>query len=132
MAKVDIDEGGLYALTHAADGPVQRDLDERAARVLAYQVANCPVETGRLRSDLHIESQPAADGSPARQIGTGVAYALYVEMGTGLYGPRHKRITPKRPGGLLVWEDAGGKHFARSTRGMRPQPFIRPSLQAGR
>lgn len=132
MARVDINAEGLHHLTQALDGPAQQDLDRRSARILAAQVADCPVETGRLRADLHIERDPAADGSPARQIGTGVSYAMDVEGGTGLYGPHHHRIVPKKPGGVLRWVDAAGVHFAKSTKGQKAQPFIRPSLQAGR
>lgn len=36
---------------------------------------------------------------------TEVEYAPYVEEGTGLWGPEHRkyRITPKKPGGWLSW-----------------------------
>lgn len=132
MARVDMDEAGIEFLLRDPAGPVQRDLDHRAVRVLAAQVAACPVDTGRLRASLEIDDRPTADGSPARQIGSGVDYVLNVELGTGLYGPMRRKITPKKPGKELVWEDAEGKHFARSVKGQRAQPFIRPSLRAAK
>jgi len=131
MARVDIDEAGHAQITRGADGQAQVDLDQRSVKILAYQVTHCPVESGRLRNDLHIESENADDGAPARQIGTGIDYGLDVELGTGLFGKYHRRITPTTKK-ALHWTDASGEHFARSTKGQRPQPFIRPSLQAGR
>lgn len=72
MARVDLDEAGIAELRFAAAGA---DLDRRAERVLADQVANCPVLTGRLRGSLAIERTIAADGSPVRRIGSNLSYA---------------------------------------------------------
>ena len=47
-----------------------------------------------------------------------VDYAVYVNYGTGLYGPEHRKylILPKRPGGVLHWVDrlTGEDMFARA------------------
>lgn len=54
-------------------------------------------------------------------IGTNLFYALYVELGTGIFAENGDgRKTP------WVWKDQNGKyHF---TRGMKPQPFLRPAI----
>ena len=75
-------------------------------------------------------------------------YAAFVEFGTGLYGPKHERITPKakkamrwmggpasafRLSGSVRSGNAGagaGYIFATSTKGMHPHPFLIPGAKA--
>ena len=54
-------------------------------------------------------------------VGSALLYALYVELGTGIFA--EKGDGRKTPWG---WKDQNGKyHF---TRGMKPQPFLRPAI----
>lgn len=55
-------------------------------------------------------------------IGTNLFYALYVELGTGIFAENGDgRKTP------WIWKDQNGKyHF---TRGMAPRPFLRPAVE---
>ncbi len=55
-------------------------------------------------------------------VGSALLYALYVELGTGIFAEKGDgRKTP------WVWKDQNGKyHF---TRGMKPQPFLRPAVK---
>lgn len=55
-------------------------------------------------------------------IGTNLFYAVYVELGTGIFAKKgNGRKTP------WVWKDFNGKwHF---TRGMAPRPFLRPAVE---
>lgn len=74
-------------------------------------------------------------------VGTSLFYAPYLEHGTGLYGPRHRWITPVKAQALR-WPQKGNKSFtlagrprsgragagaaytfAKRTRGMRPRKF---------
>ncbi len=71
-------------------------------------------------------------------------YSRYVEEGTGLYGPKRKKIVPKRAK-VLAWRTgavrltgrsrtSGGRElagwaFARSVRGRAKTPFLRPGVQ---
>lgn len=54
-------------------------------------------------------------------IGSNLFYSVYVELGTGIFAEKgNGRKTP------WVWKDQNGKyHF---TRGMKPQPFLRPAI----
>ena len=54
-------------------------------------------------------------------VGSALLYALYVELGTGIFAEKgNSRKTP------WIWKDQNGKwHF---TRGMKPQPFLRPAI----
>lgn len=71
-------------------------------------------------------------------------YAVFVEKGTGIYGPRHRRITPKTAK-VLAWRTGavtlggrsrvkGGKElagwaFATSVRGRKATPFMEPGAR---
>jgi len=46
--------------------------------------------------------------------------------GTGIYGPRHKPIVPKRPGGLLKFRTKDGRwHAKKSVKGMVGNNFLK-------
>ncbi len=124
-------------------GGVARDLLRRGYRVEAEAKRRCPVDHGRLRASITTQlASGHSSGVPFHvRIGTNVEYALYVEKGTGLYGPRHARIYPTRgkvmvftprkaPGGAFVKRGDRVTVFARSTRGMPARPFLGPSLHA--
>jgi len=63
-------------------------------------------------------------------------YALYLEYGTGLYGPKKKIIVPKNKKALAWGKTVGAtpdgtpmKEFVRrSIKGMTPRPFVRPTF----
>lgn len=85
--------------------------------------AATPIDTGDLRENwtesLHI-------GRTMTFLGIGwsgewlndLEYAIYVDQGTGLYGPEHRKylIVPKTPGGTLHWVDGltGEDRFAKA------------------
>ena len=50
-----------------------------------------------------------------------------MELGTGIHGPKGRKIVPKK-GKFLVFEGKDGLVFARSVEGMKPQPFLRPAF----
>lgn len=56
-------------------------------------------------------------------------YGIYLEYGTGLYGPKKQLIRPKNAE-VLHWESNGEDIFATYTRGMTPAPFIRPTFHS--
>lgn len=58
------------------------------------------------------------------------AYLPFLERGTGLYGPGHTLIKPKTAS-ILTWIEGSRRIFAKSTKGMKPQPFIKNAVQAG-
>lgn len=47
---------------------------------------------------------------------------MWMEYGTGLYGPQRRRIVPTRMK-VLRWVQNGRVRYAPSTRGMRKRPF---------
>jgi len=84
-------------------------------------------------------------GATARDPRTGHDYAPDVHEGTGLYGPKKKRIFPKKkkvmcwpkvpwtpwPKDKVGWKMARKKfQFAKSTKGQKPQPFLKWGIEA--
>jgi hypothetical protein len=63
-------------------------------------------------------------------ISNDTTYVPFIERGTGLYGPRGAWIVP-RQSRFLSWMAGGQRIFAKKTRGMRPQPFIKQAIAAG-
>ena len=58
-------------------------------------------------------------------------YLPYVLKGTGLHGPRHDWIRPKKAM-VLSWEDDGKRVFVAKSAGMKARPFVTESIEAGR
>lgn len=106
--------------------------------------ARCPVDEGRLRSSIS-HTVRMGPSSVSFRVGSPLEYARYVHEGTGIYGPKKKRIvpvsakalkfqTPKMIGPL----PAGVKHapkgkrgfvFAKSVKGSPPNPFLTDALK---
>lgn len=102
---------GIQAATMRLGHELTRDGLERFRSNTAD---NTPVATARLRDSYRIDPYiryGAAEGLRAAAYAwegrfyTEVAYAEYVERGTGLWGPAHRkyRIEPKNPGGVLAF-----------------------------
>lgn len=126
---------------------VARDLLRRGfkvqarARVLLGGGGGHPkrIDTGDLRSSVQVQLRALA-GAPVVRIGSNRKTARWVHDGTGIYGPRGRPITPKSAK-VLVFSSAlygsktgknRGKVFARSVKGMRPNPFLKDALPAAR
>lgn len=136
--RVEMDEDGLHALLDSEDGPVAKDLLRRTLAVEARAVELCPVDTGRLRGSIDHEVVRDGDGLVGR-VGTNVDYAIDVERGTGLFettvegvpasGSKGHRITATDKQALAFRVD-GEQVVVKSIKGVRPQPFLRPALDA--
>ena len=138
----------IAQLTSSPNGAVAKALLRRgllvetAAKRNLDGNANAPkrVDTGRLRSSI-ATTLSIEDGKPVVSVGTNVFYARFVHDGTGIYGPRHRIITPVRrrvmrfkPKVLLPGRrrGRGGFVYTRRVIGMRPNHFLRDALQAAR
>lgn len=134
-----IDDRAVQALLTSPQGGVIKDLLRRGLKVeskakLNLQTEPRRVNTGRLRGNIRT-TLVSFSGKPAVRVGTSVYYALYVHDGTGLYGPKHALIYPKRRK-VMRWKAGygkkGGYAYARHTKGMRPNPFLRNALKAAK
>lgn len=106
--------------------------------------ARAPVDEGRLRSSISHTVTMRPNGVDIR-VGSPLEYARYVHEGTGIYGPKRKKIvpisakalkfgTPKMIGPLPAGmkTPAKGKRgfvFAKSVKGSPPNPFLTDALK---
>ena len=62
------------------------------------------------------------------EIRNDVFYLTFVNDGTGIYGPRHRRITPKHAK-VLHFHWKGREWFVKSVRGQPPKKFVERGVQ---
>lgn len=109
-------------------------LVERGAKM------KCPVGMyGRLRNSIGHEIMLEPGYVIRGRVGSNLKYAPYVEMGTGIHGPKKKWIRP-RTAKVMVWREVTGRsksgkrkfgwRYAKMTRGQKAQPYLRPALLA--
>lgn len=93
-----------------------------------------PKDTGHLHSAWHMEQK----GFKLRFTNS-AKYAGWVNEGTGIYGAKRKRITPKN-GKVLVFspgkkfsgkygKTSNGKYFFRSVKGQKGQHYVEESIK---
>ena len=58
-------------------------------------------------------------------------YLPFIIRGTGLYGPYHTMIVPKKAKALSWVNDAGERVFVVKSRGMQPNPFVSSAVEKG-
>lgn len=133
-----LDVVAIHRQLHGREGGVYRDMLRRGLRVQTMAKRLAPVDTGRLRQSIALGSEPRVvegESTIAIVVGTDLEYAAAVHRGTGIFGPHHTPITPKR-GKLLVFEvggpGRGGQRLvvARSVRGQPGRPFLKDALKA--
>ncbi len=136
-----LNTAAIRALLDSPQGGVARDLLRRGLRVESRAKLNLSgvggsgpkrVDTGRLRASINT-SLGTRNGHLAVIVGTNLSYARYVHDGTGIYGPRHRPIRPRR-GRYLRFKPRGarGYVYVRQVRGMAPNPFLAEALSAAR
>jgi hypothetical protein len=123
------------AANKAALQEVLRLATSKALTRAAIQVQNearrlCPVDTGTLRRSINFVVEGESAESMRARVGTNVDYALNVERGTGIYGPHGTPIVPVHATMLRFPVKGGAIVFARSVKGRRATPFLKPALAA--
>ena len=108
-----------------ANGPIGRFLDRGAIYIQSRAKENAPVDTGRLRGSIGVESP----SDRQRVIGGNTDYAEYVETGTRPHFPP--------PSALAGWaaRHGGGDpralafHIAKA--GTKAHPYMKPAAESG-
>lgn len=122
-------------------GPVAKAMLVRGYRVQAQARKNLGgglsgpkrIDTGKLRASISVELKLKNTRTLTVRIGTNVEYAIWVHDGTGIYGPMHRPITPKKSRYLRFKPKGSSKYvYAQSVKGMRPNPFLLDALPAAR
>lgn len=121
-------------------GPVAKDMLRRGLKVESAAKRNLGgasgkprrINNGHLRSDVRARLV-IVGGAPAARIGSGLRYARWVHDGTGIYGPRRTRITPRTKKALRFKpKGTSGWIIRPSVKGMRPNQFLADALSAAR
>jgi HK97 gp10 family phage protein len=125
---MDVDSKELQRAFDAAPAKVTLNLNQwinnAATRTVKQAKMEAPVKDGPLQSSIRpYFGRMTATVKPNKE------YALYVHEGTGIYGPKKRPITP-RSGKMLAWKSKGGTWaFARSVKGIKPNPYMEKAYQ---
>jgi phage gpG-like protein len=120
--------------------PMRRFFTRAAIAVQSGAKERAPVDTGRLRSSLTYEIDPAALPTWAK-VGTNVSYAPFMEYGTGRLSESPESTSAwHAPSGadLAVWarrHNTDGYMVAAAIArrgGLRPRRYLRGSFEANR
>lgn len=127
----------IAAILRGDNSSLFRDIFRRCVKVQNKAKRNLQtnpkrVDTGRLRSDIHVQML-TVNGYPAGRVGFNVFYGLYVHEGTGIFGPNHQMIRPRRARFLRFKPKGQSAYvYARQVRGMQPNPFLKNALDAAK
>ena len=135
---IEIDTSGIDEALGKLVPELDRHLSQ-AMQVASLEVTNeakqrAPKDTSNLVTSIQpIPTQGTFSGGSLEGGVTATApYAMHVEYGTGLWGPKRARIFPKKKkalADLTKWPPFGP---VKSIRGMRPQPYMAPAWEAKR
>lgn len=128
----------IARILHSPAGPTARNLLKRGVRVQSRARRNLGggtgsgprrIDNGLLRASIATQLG-TRHGELAVRIGTGVYYARWVHDGTGIYGPRGRKITPRTATHLVFrWKKMGNKlMIVKSVKGMPANPFLKAAL----
>lgn len=114
-----MDEGAHDGMSAAATLIVE------AAKLLA------PERTGALKTSIMQEEPQGSFLTNDLEVVVGAAaeYAVYVEYGTGIHGPKGTPIVPVNAQALQIPVGGGEFIYRRSVKGMKAQPFLVPAME---
>jgi hypothetical protein len=108
---------------NAVVSAAERAMRDTVVAVAADAVRLSPAVTSHNRRSIDYK----AEGLKGSVFSTS-GYGGYIEVGTGIFGPRGTMITPKTAR-MLVWEGKGGELiFAKAVKGMPARPYMKPAL----
>jgi HK97 gp10 family phage protein len=113
--------------------------DDVGQAITAEAKRRCPVDEGTLRASItHVTKTSKTTATVV--VGSPLPYAEYFHTGTGIYGPKATPITPTTRKALkFKWDGPGvnsrakdkrGYVFAKSVKGMKPDPFLADAIES--
>lgn len=128
-AEVRVNDVAIQKMLRSPKGQVARGILKIGKKVERKAKRLVPVDHGVLRNS--ITTELIIRRGPVARIGTKSKYGLYVHEGTGIHGPKHTPITPKKSKVLVFTSrKTGNLVFARSVKGMKGTPYLRNALIA--
>jgi len=88
-----------------------------------------PIDSGRLRQSILVSPMRQSGSSFTGSVGTAVAYAAWMERGTGIYGPSGQPIRPKNKKVLAFMGKGGKMVFTKSVKGVRGRFYMKGSVE---
>lgn len=108
---------------------VARNLDQ--SRIVLRELIIAPLNqiSGQLAAGVLVDAW-SENGTTYTSTARSLApYSIYVDQGTGIYGPRGDRIYPTNAKALtFYWTGRGAWFSFKSVRGMQPQHFFSQPL----
>ena len=139
MAETVVGLSALHARFHALESAdmTKGMMAKAAAYTRGQMIRNMAAEGARKTGTTAASIQPRNITETSAQL-LGSKVLVYIDEGTGVEGPLHHRIAPKAAK-VLAWKGGGSRltgrgkgsswHFAKSTKGMAPRPYIQRSVQ---
>lgn len=132
MARIRLDRAALNRQLSRAS---RAELEISSRMVVNRAKVLAPVDTGRLRASIRLESRRSLGFRTIYTVGSDVEYAAMVNDGTRPHiirptNGRPSRSNPNRPG-MLKFTVGGRTVYARLVHhpGTRPQPFLDRALR---
>ena len=140
MARHRINQAAINAMFRNPTGGLARDMMRRGLRVETAAKRNLGGANGaprRINNGILRDTTRARPvvwrGLPAARIGSPVWYARLVHEGTGLFGPKKRKIMPKAKKALRFKPKGSAQIIVRrSVAGMVGNPFLKDALSAAR
>lgn len=126
--RIDINNRLVNTLLRSPLGPVARNMLTRGNRVARAARRNVNSRTGNLARSINAEIV-IVNGTAGAQIGTSLSYAKFVHDGTGIYGPSHRPIRPRRAR-ALAFAGTTGHVVVASSSGQPGTKFLEEALRA--
>lgn len=126
MYNLEIDPKQLEKLTKVPDQVGKRAFKYLAMEIQAGFIDESPVDKGRLQK---WKLKKVNDWE--YKIHDGPEYALFVALGTGIYGERGTPIVPKRAQFLRFVNKQGQVIFTKSVKGQKPNPYHERGVARG-
>lgn len=105
-------------------------LEVASNMVVGKAKEKAPARDGQLRQSIQAKKPKKRGSEWSAKVGSGLEYAKYQEFGTGIHGPKRRRIYPKRAK-VLAWRNKKGEMiFARSVAGVPKQEFMKKGIEA--
>lgn len=107
-----------------------RFVDDVCEAVAARGQVLAPRHRGRLADSIHAEvARPVSVSRVQGRVVADARHAIWQHEGTGIYGPRGRRIRPKRARVLrFFWRKVGRVVFFRSVRGTPATKYLTKAL----
>ncbi|MFI6290002.1 hypothetical protein ACIBEJ_00365 [Nonomuraea sp. NPDC050790] len=123
-------DANLTRLLRSPQGDVYRHVDGIMRQTAHLGRRNIRVDSGFARGQVYHLVFPYATRMVGRA-GSYAHYSAFLDIGTGIYGPTGKPITPKRAK-VLVFVPKGGSVvvFAASVKGIKGDRWLRRAFEA--